>query len=117
MTPYQRPVLLTESNNWANFSQRLGYDTLGRLASDQRSAAATGATAQTVSLQHRYAANGMLSELVEMSSSSPSPPSTGSGGSGGSGHSFWKLKAENARGQCYKPEEKPRSKLYYVATH
>ena len=79
---HERPETLTESNDWASFSQTLSYDPLGRIAQEQRNATATGATQQSVAITHRYAANGQLDALLANQKK------------------VWELKAENARGQA-----------------
>ena len=107
---YARPQIRSEQNSYARFSQILTYDAYGRPSTDKRTATLSGGASQEMELQHHYAANGTLIELVEMSASTPSTPSTGSGASGASGglgasvNSLWELKAENARGKlrkCY----------------
>ena len=79
---YERPEVLTESNGWANFSQTLSYDRLGRIDEDRRSASASGAAEQRVVITHSYAANGQLYTLLANQKK------------------VWELKADNARGQA-----------------
>ena len=78
---HERLEKVSETNAYASFSQTLGYDDLGRLATEDRTVIG-GNTQQTVNVKHGYAANGQLTTLKDETKT------------------LWTLKEDNARGQA-----------------
>ncbi|MDB9837083.1 peptidoglycan DD-metalloendopeptidase family protein [Flavobacteriaceae bacterium] len=70
-----------ESNSFARFTQALTYDTYGRIATDSRTVALEGGTANTSVLTHEYAENGSLKSIKNGTKT------------------LWEITSETARGE------------------